>query len=178
MLPGLNHNVRYKECIFHVQTEDGGVDNPRLTTHVFLEGLVIADAGADYRDELRLPSSELREAVKQRMQAQHKQCMLALIRGAYDARIERALAKPDDTAREEVLTDANERPTLPASGPPPPRKSNPTFDLIDRIIENPSTVEDAELAHLLELLREPGGKDRPEASQLARDTIPDPGTKK
>ncbi len=41
MVPGFNHNVKYKGQVFHVQTEDSGVENPHIITHLFLGGNIV-----------------------------------------------------------------------------------------------------------------------------------------
>ena len=38
MIPGYNHNVKYKEGVYHIQTEDSGLDNPHIITHLFIGG--------------------------------------------------------------------------------------------------------------------------------------------
>src|SRR5689334_11127551 len=52
MLPGYNHNIRYKDKVFHVQTEDNGLDAPNLVTQVFLGGQIVAIERASYGDIL------------------------------------------------------------------------------------------------------------------------------
>jgi hypothetical protein len=49
---GFNHNLRHGGRVFHVQTEDSGVANPRIFTHLFHEGVIIATKKHDYGAEL------------------------------------------------------------------------------------------------------------------------------
>jgi hypothetical protein len=35
---GFNHNIKYKGKVYHVQTEDSGVNNPHIITHLFVGG--------------------------------------------------------------------------------------------------------------------------------------------
>jgi len=37
--------------MFHVQTEDSGVHNPHIDTHLFHEGVIIASKRVDYDGE-------------------------------------------------------------------------------------------------------------------------------
>ena len=37
-LLGYNNNVRHKNRVFHIQTEDSGLDRPHLITHLFADG--------------------------------------------------------------------------------------------------------------------------------------------
>ena len=51
---GYNHNVRYAGRLWHVQTEDSGVNNPHIFTHLFHDGTILATKRVDYD-----PSSEV-----------------------------------------------------------------------------------------------------------------------
>ena len=44
---GYNHNVRYAGRLWHVQTEDSGVQNPHLFTHLFHDGTILATKRLD-----------------------------------------------------------------------------------------------------------------------------------
>ena len=70
MITGYNHNVKYKERIFHVQTEDSGLDNPHIITHLFVGGNIIESTKTSYTDIVS--NENLIEIVKDLMQAQHK----------------------------------------------------------------------------------------------------------
>ena len=79
---GYNHNVRYRGLVFHVQTEDSGITNPHVFTHLFHGGVILQtrklvyDAGAS------------EEAVKALMQAQHKAVLKDLRRGMFDDKMD------------------------------------------------------------------------------------------
>ncbi|MFH1262689.1 MAG: hypothetical protein V1495_04500 [Pseudomonadota bacterium] len=79
MLPGYNHNLRHEGVVFHIQTEDGGVDNPVVVTHVFAGGNVLAARRSNYQKFIIKPS--LREIVLAIMQEQHKEMMKDLVHG-------------------------------------------------------------------------------------------------
>ncbi len=103
---GYNHNVRYHGRIFHVQTEDSGVQSPHLYTHLFYEGTILASKKHDYDAE----TSE--DAVRALMQAQHKAVMKELKQAAYDERIAMFFA-----SRGEPATLTEPETTAPAAGP-------------------------------------------------------------
>jgi hypothetical protein len=84
-LPGYNHNLRYKGRIYHVQTEDSGLENPHIFTHVFLEGMIIASARTDYKELVEQANHEA--TVRKMMQKQHKELMKSLRRGEYAEKI-------------------------------------------------------------------------------------------
>lgn len=128
MIPGLNHNVRYKERLFHVQTEDSGLDRPVLMTHVFIDGTIIATERSDYAGLIdRIGDEvELRTVVRKEMQEQHKLCIKNLLRGVYDPIIAGAIPELATAA----ASPAGESPPIPParrSAPPipEPRKSVP-----------------------------------------------------
>lgn len=80
-LTGYNHNVRHGSQLLHVQTEDSGPANPRVLTHLFAGGTVLATKRLVY------PADEAVEEVRRRMQEQHKAMLLELRAGQYEAQI-------------------------------------------------------------------------------------------
>lgn len=89
MLPGYNHNLRHRDRVFHVQTEDGGRRDPRVVTQLFLAGELLAIERWGYGELLEggLDPKELAETVRVRMMAQHKAMLRSVARGAFDARL-------------------------------------------------------------------------------------------
>lgn len=83
---GYNHNVRHRGLLFHVQTEDSGVDNPHIFTHLFCGGVIISSRKLEYDRE----SAE--DVVKALMQAQHKASLKSLKAGSFDDKISSYLA--------------------------------------------------------------------------------------
>jgi hypothetical protein len=85
---GYNHNVRYAQRLWHVQTEDSGVSNPHIFTHLFHDGTILATKRIDYD-----PSSDV-GVVQKLMQAQHKAMLRDLKQGAFDDKIARFFGAP------------------------------------------------------------------------------------
>src|ERR1051325_1008826 len=82
-LLGYNTNVRHKGKLYHIQTEDSGVDHPHVITHLFADGgRIVATRKTSYAE--RGGSEGLPEIVKKLMQAQHKAIFIALRDGVYD----------------------------------------------------------------------------------------------
>ena len=92
---GYNHNVRYAARLWHVQTEDSGVNNPHIFTHLFHEGTILATKRADYD-----PTSDV-AAVQKVMQVQHKAMLRDLKAGAFDEKITRFFGTPIIKERED-----------------------------------------------------------------------------
>jgi hypothetical protein len=79
---GFNHNIKYKGRVYHVQTEDSGVNNPHIITHLFVGGNILASKKTSYADILNAES--LSEVVRELMEEQHKEMLRNLINGVYD----------------------------------------------------------------------------------------------
>ena len=70
MLPGFNHNLNVEGVLFHVQTEDKGVDTAIVETHVFVGGAIVCVKKTSYDEWMLYP--DRRERVGQLMKVQHK----------------------------------------------------------------------------------------------------------
>lgn len=84
MVVGFNHNFRYKGVLFHVQTEDGGMQNPFITTLLYRGGTIIASKKTNYADILKIEMLE--KVVEELMKDQHKEMLRQLKAGAFDDR--------------------------------------------------------------------------------------------
>ncbi len=82
MVPGFNHDVPHLGKAYHVQTEDLGVGNPHVVTHVFLGGSVVGTRRTSYAHMVGAP--DLTTSVKEIMKEQHKQVVRNLLAGAYE----------------------------------------------------------------------------------------------
>ena len=80
---GFNHNITHGGRVFHVQTEDSGVNNPNIITHVFVGGNILASKKTSYAEVLK--AENLQELVRQLMETQHKQMLRNVVNGAYDS---------------------------------------------------------------------------------------------
>jgi hypothetical protein len=79
MLSGFNHNIRFRGNVYHVQTEDGGKDNPQIITHAFQGGAILDSVRTSYADLIGLPSWQA--DLKDRMKAQHLEEIRRLMSG-------------------------------------------------------------------------------------------------
>ena len=84
-LLGYNHNLKYRGRVYHVQTEDSGLDNPHVHTHLFHDGTILSTLRQDYQDLLNTPDWE--SQLRGRMQGQHKDMMKSLVKGSCDDKI-------------------------------------------------------------------------------------------
>jgi hypothetical protein len=82
-LLGYNTNVRHKGKLYHIQTEDSGVNHPHIITHLFADGgRIIASRKTSYAEAIG--ADDLKPVVKKMMQEQHKSMFIALRDGLYD----------------------------------------------------------------------------------------------
>lgn len=84
MVLGFNHNVVYKGEVFHVQTEDSGVNNPHIITLLYRGGVILCSKKTSYADILMMDN--LDSVVEELMKAQHKELMRRLKSGEFDER--------------------------------------------------------------------------------------------
>lgn len=82
MILGLNTNHDHNGKVFHVQTEDSGLDNPVIITHCFIGGTIIATRRAEYADALG--RDDLEEHIRGIARAQHRDMVKALLAGEFD----------------------------------------------------------------------------------------------
>lgn len=78
---GYNHNVKYRGRVFHVQTEESGPGSPRISTHLYFGGTILASKRHEY-DPAAPP-----EIVRGLMQSQHKSILRDLKAGRHDAHL-------------------------------------------------------------------------------------------
>jgi predicted component of type VI protein secretion system len=80
---GFNNNVKYEGQVFHVQTEDSGLDAPHIITHLFADGgRVIKSHKRSYESEVS--RADVAGYVRALMKAQHMEMVLALREARFD----------------------------------------------------------------------------------------------
>jgi len=82
-LLGYNTNVRHRGKLYHIQTEDSGVQHPHIITHLFADGgRIVASKKTSYSQHVGV--EDLKTFVKKMMQDQHKGMLISLRDGAFD----------------------------------------------------------------------------------------------
>lgn len=85
MVVGFNHNVVYKGEGFHIQTEDSGINNPHIITHLYKGGNIISSKKTSYADIVKMDNLE--QVVEELMKEQHKDMLRRLKAGEFDDRL-------------------------------------------------------------------------------------------
>jgi hypothetical protein len=127
-LLGFNNNVRHKGRVFHIQTEDSGVNRPHIITHLFADGgRILKTTKTSYAEHVG--ADNMAETVTAMMKDQHKAMFVALRDGQYDHLIDGPTGAPKTGVNQvpamPPATGVNKVPTIPAAtssqpgGPPP-----------------------------------------------------------
>jgi hypothetical protein len=162
-LLGFNNNVRHRGRIFHIQTEDSGIQHPRVVTHLFADGgRIIKTTRIDYAEHVG--RVDMPKVVRAMMKEQHKAMFISLRAGDLDRLLEQVtgplepvagdsatveaapaipheLAVPDVPRREPAAPTSSHRPLsnpglrkmTPSVAPPPPE----AFDVVDGLPSAP-----------------------------------------
>ena len=83
MITGYNSDVRHGNRIYHVQTEDKGIANPKIETLIYLGGEILDSYRGTYEDLVAEPPIQ-DQAIQARMDEQHKSVIRDIKNGKYD----------------------------------------------------------------------------------------------
>jgi len=122
MLSGINTDIEHDGKIFHVQTEDGGQQNPVIVTHLFAGGAILSSRKVSYADLLKAGPNP--DVVREMMKEQHQ----AMIKGL-------ASEQRSGGARPSA---GNKAETRTPTAPPPsiPRGRRTLDDVIDEYLQS------------------------------------------
>jgi len=82
MITGFNTDVECADCVYHVQTEDRGLDNPIIESLVYTGGEIVASRKNPYAD-LIASGCFSEDALMKRMEAQHRELMGEIRHGKF-----------------------------------------------------------------------------------------------
>jgi hypothetical protein len=100
VITGYNSDIRHGNRVFHVQTEDKGVANPRVETLIYLGGEILDSCRGSYDDLLTGPTVP-DQLIQARMDEQHRAVIRAIKSGKYDTTVPQA----PRAAEQEVFSD-------------------------------------------------------------------------
>jgi hypothetical protein len=165
-LLGYNTNVRHKGRIYHIQTEDSGINHPHIITHLFADGgRIVASKKTSYAEQVGAP--DLRDTVKALMREQHKAMFIGLRDGVYDdpsdveveeAPVESPAPAPDvaglDAAAEKLAGERSRRdrayssPRQAAISVPPAAPSKPPESIFGSDLLSEKSLDEVILSYL------------------------------
>lgn len=94
MLTGYNTDLKVNGEIYHIQTEDGGINNPVIVTLLYYKGAILSSKKTSYADIIKVDRFE--EVVKNLMEEQHR----AMIREVKEGRFKGYPSKSESTRTE------------------------------------------------------------------------------
>ena len=101
MITGFNTDIRHNDKVYHIQTEDKGVQNPYIESLVYVGGEILASKKTSYAEQLKTGVDD--KWIGGLMEQQHRTMIAAIKRGRFD--------QPADSTK--ALTDKLQTPTLP-----------------------------------------------------------------
>lgn len=88
MITGYNHNIKHNDRVYHIQTEDSGLQHPHIITHLFVGGNIIHSLKRSYahllEEKLHEDEEAFEKVIREMMKEQHKQMLKQLKAGKHD----------------------------------------------------------------------------------------------
>ena len=125
MITGFNTDVKHKNRVFHIQTEDKGEGNPYVESLVYVGGEILATKRTSYAEVVQNGRDD--HAVQDLMEQQHRTMIAAIQRGRFDGpngavQVPDGMSAPEAPARAAAASAANPAVTpVPSGGAPPGR---------------------------------------------------------
>jgi hypothetical protein len=82
VITGFNTDIKHGSRVFHVQTEDKGMENPFVESLVYVGGEIIASKKTPYSDSVKNGGGA--SGVQEMMESQHRKMIAAVQRGRFD----------------------------------------------------------------------------------------------
>ena len=115
---GYNHNIPHRGRLYHIQTEDSGLEKAHIFTHVFFDGTIIASNKIKYDPEFK--TDNLDQHIVGLMQKSHKSIIRQLRKGEFDKKIVTYIGEhPEESGQAAASVDPAAK---SGSVPPPIRK--------------------------------------------------------
>jgi hypothetical protein len=116
MITGYNTDIRHNEVVFHVQTEDKGLDYRYIESLVYVGGQVLASKRSNYAEMLAEGKEE--KDIVALMDHQHRTMIAAIRHGKLDAKLQ-SLIVGKQTGQVDVPVTRQSPPTAQVVPPPP-----------------------------------------------------------
>ncbi len=115
MITGYNTDVRHRGMVFHVQTEDKGVNNPSIETLVYVGGQILHRRRSEYAKLLKEGGGK--EEILELLEAQHHTLIDEIKTGKLDAETESRIGPLSGPIADSMAGPAAEsKPAVPDSG--------------------------------------------------------------
>jgi hypothetical protein len=115
VITGFNTDIKHNEKVYHIQTEDKGLQNPYIESLVYVGGEILASKKTSYAEQAGAGVDE--KWIGSLMEQQHRTMIAAIKRGRFDVTAD--------------VTKSTARPTLSTPMPVPTRVEPPPPLAID-----------------------------------------------
>ena len=82
MITGFNTDIRHNEKVYHIQTEDKGLQNPYIESLIYVGGEILASKKTSYAEQASAGIDE--KWIGNLMEQQHRTMIAAIKRGRFD----------------------------------------------------------------------------------------------
>jgi hypothetical protein len=103
MIVGFNTDIKYRNEVFHIQTEDKGENNPTIETLVYHSGEILLSRRVSYGH--MMDKVDLRKRIKSMMKAQHDQVIGELKGGKFMHLLSMDTQMLDEQTLDEMVLD-------------------------------------------------------------------------
>jgi hypothetical protein len=83
VITGFNTDIKHNEKVYHIQTEDKGLQNPYIESLVYVGGEILASKKTSYADQVSVGIDE--KWIGSLMEQQHRTMIAAIKRGRFDS---------------------------------------------------------------------------------------------
>jgi len=92
VITGFNTDIKHNEKVYHIQTEDKGLQNPYIESLVYVGGEILASKKTSYAEQLKSGIDE--KWIGGLMEQQHRTMIAAVKRGRFDGPADPTRADP------------------------------------------------------------------------------------
>ena len=95
MITGFNTDIKHNDKVYHIQTEDKGLQNPYIESLVYVGGEILASKKTSYAEQVKTGVDE--KWIGSLMEQQHRTMIAAIKRGRFDAPADPTKTSPRPT---------------------------------------------------------------------------------
>lgn len=131
MLTGYNTDFKFQGKVYHIQTEDGGINSPSITSLLYHQGAILASRKTSYADIIKADCLE--EVVRELMMGQHKQMIRDLMQGKLQSQ---ASVQPPSPQPAPKAAPVKEPPPAPVATVTPTPTPAPKGDVKEKSLDD------------------------------------------
>ena len=113
MITGFNTDIKHNDKVYHIQTEDKGMQNPYIESLVYVGGEILASKKTSYAEQAKTGIDE--KWIGGLMEQQHRTMIAAIKRGRFDAPADQTKTAPRPGAPTIMVPNPEEVAATPAA---------------------------------------------------------------